>query len=91
MFLAESELAVYHGNSMFFIKYFNKCLFESFFFRIDSQHLLLILIQALPIFCYFSLQDFCDGGTLHEKIVSAREVSKSSKKKNINSSATQKS
>ena len=37
------------------------------------------LIQALPIFCYFLLQDFCDGGTLHEKIVSAREVSKSSK------------
>ena len=51
------------------------------FFRIDSQHLLLILIQALPIFSYFLLQDFCDGGTLHEKIVSAREVSKSSKYK----------
>ena len=54
---------------------------QCFFFRIDAQHLLLILIQALPIFCYFLLQDFCDGGTLHEKIVSAREVSKSSKYK----------
>ena len=61
---------------MFLIKYFKKCLVECFFFRIDSQHLLLILIQALPIFSYFLLQDFCDGGTLHEKIVSAREVSK---------------
>ena len=67
----------------------NVCL-SAFFFRIDSEHLLLILIQALPIFCYFLLQDFCDGGTLHEKIVSAREVSKSSNIKNINSSATQK-
>ena len=75
---------------MFLIKYFKKCLVECFFFRIDSQHLLLILIQALPIFCYFLMQDFCDGGTLHEKIVSAREVSKSSNIKNINSSATQK-
>ena len=35
---------------MFLIKYCNKCLFECFFLRIDSQHLLLILIQALPIF-----------------------------------------
>ena len=39
--------------------------------------LAVILIQALPIFLLFLImKDFCDGGTLHEKIVSAREVSK---------------
>ena len=49
-------------------------------------------ISFTNFFYYFLLKDFCDGGTLHEKIVSAKKVSKSNNVKNsYNSSAKQKS